>query len=472
MQFFKLLPLVAIFSCTANAETVEQHAQKAKEEAVNSLKAVDLSKSPFEIPEKMKEKFRQAAQNKGDFSLPDTSQKAMQELTPAQREQMRVAIDKVKAKTEEMKKKGWLDPFAEKAVNKNIEQYRKSAQMLSEQSTSSLERALHEEAGLTKEQASNFNAGSNMPESRQNEANEKAVFISFSMDKNTIEDIIYLAKEQGAEVYLNGLHPSHKMINETMMLLRNIVKGIQNPPIVRFNPTAFKKYDINSVPTILYRELDKYITASGVTSFEWLEEQYEKHDESFDYGIAGPVSEVAEKSIIEEMKERMADYDWKAERKRTIDTYWQRQSFTTLPRATRTEEWLIDPTIKASKDIKTPRGELIAKQGAVMNPLKGHGVGFTTVVFNATDIKQVEWASQKLNSMNSVGQLMLITSEVSKTKGWKHIEAIQNQFKQKIYLMPKELASRFQLSGLPAVVKTDLKKSMLHVTQFNINEED
>jgi len=37
--------------------------------------------------------------------------------------------------------------------------------------------------------------------------------------------------------------------------------------------------------------------------------------------------------------------------------------------------------------------------------------------------------------------------------------------------MPKELASRFQLSALPAIVKTDLQKSMLHVTQFNINEE-
>ena len=107
-----------------------------------------------------------------------------------------------------------------------------------------------------------------------------------------------------------------------------------------------------------------------------------------------------------------------------------------------------------------------------MNPLKGHGIGFTTIIFNANDIQQVEWVSKQLNTMTTVGQLMLITSEVSKTNGWKHIEALQNQFKNKIYLMPKELASRFQLSALPAVVKTDLKKSMLHVTQFNINEED
>lgn len=472
MRFSKLMIFALGLSCGVNAQTTEQQAEQAMQEAMKAVKSIDLNKSPFEIPESMKEKFRQAAQNKGDFALPDSSDKSMQEMTPEQRQQMKVAIDNIKAKTEEMQAKGWLDPFEEKTVNKHVEQYRQTAQMISEQSVSSLERALHEQAGLTKEQASHFNAGADMPQSRQNEANEKAVFISFSMDTNTIRKIIFLAKKEGAEVYLNGLHPKHKMINETMVLLRDIVKGIEEPPIVRFNPTAFKKYDVNSVPTILYRELDRYITASGVTSFDWLKNEYENQNESVDYGISGPVSPVVEKNIIEEMNERMANYDWKAERKRTIDSYWSRQAYTPLPKATSTEEWLIDPTIQASKDINTPRGELIAKQGSVMNPLKGHGIGFTTIIFNANDIQQVEWVSNQLNTMTTVGQLMLITSEVSKTNGWKHIEALQNQFKNKIYLMPKELASRFQLSALPAVVKTDLKKSMLHVTQFNINEED
>ncbi|MCP4058164.1 MULTISPECIES: TrbC family F-type conjugative pilus assembly protein [unclassified Pseudoalteromonas] len=471
MRFSKLLTLFIALSCGAHAQSPEQQATQAKLEAKNVIDSIDLNNSPFEIPESMKEKFRQAAQNKGDFALPDSSMKAMQELTPAQRKQMKVAIDNIKAKAEEMKAKGWLDPFEEKTVNKHVERYRQSAQLLSEQSTSSLERALHEHAGLSKEQASHFNANSEMPQSRQNEANEKAIFISFSMDAKTIKDLIYLAKDEGAEVYINGLYPGHKMINETMLLLRNMVAGIEEPPIVRFNPTAFKKYDVNSVPTILYRELDKYIVASGVTSFDWLQNEYKNQSESVNYGVSGPVSQVIEKSIIEEMKERMANYDWKAQRKRTVDSFWSRQTYTPLPRATSTEEWLIDPTITASKDVTTPRGELIAKQGAVMNPLKGHGAGFTTLIFNATDIKQVEWVSRKLNEINTVGQLMLITSEVNKQKGWKHIEALQNQFKQKIFLMPKELASRFQLSALPAIVKTDLQKSMLHVTQFNINEE-
>lgn len=472
MRFSKLMTLIVVLSCGAHAQTAEEYAAKVKQDAANAVKSIDLNNSPFEIPESMKEKFRQAAQNKGDFALPDSSNSSMHEMTPAQREQMKVAIDNVKAKTEEMKAKGWLDAFDKETVNKQVEQYRASAQMLSEQSTSSLERALHEHAGLTKEQASHFNASADTPKSRQNEANEKAIFISFSMDRETIKNIIYLAKKEGAEVYVNGLHPQHKMVNETMMLLREIVQGIEEPPIVRFNPTAFKKYDVNSVPTILYRDLDRYIIASGVTSFDWLETEYKNQNESVNYGVTGPVSQVIEKSIIDEMKERMANYDWKAQRKRTIDSFWSRQDYTPLPRATSTEEWLIDPTISASKDISTPRGELIAKQGSVMNPLKGHGVGFTTVIFNATDIKQVEWVSKKLNEMNTVGQLMLITSQVSKQKGWAHIEALQNQFKQKIFLMPKELASRFQLSALPAVVKTDLQKSMLHVTQFDINEED
>lgn len=465
------MTFVIALSCSANAQNAEEQLSKVKQEARNAIDSIDLNNSPLEIPESMKEKFRQAAQNKGDFALPSSSNNVMQELTPEQRQQMKVAIDNIKAKAEEMKAKGWLDPFEEKVVNKHVEQYKQSAQLLSDHSTSSLEHALHEHAGLSKEQASHFNADPNMPKSRQNEANEKAIFISFSMDAKTIKRLIYLAKKEGAEVYINGLYPGHKMINETMLMLRKMVEGIEEPPIVRFNPTAFKKYDVNSVPAILYRELDRYIIASGVTSFDWLETEYKNQTKSVDYGVTGPVSQVIEKSIIDEMKERMANYDWKAQRKRTIDSFWSRQTYTPLPRATSTEEWLIDPTITASKDINTPRGELIAKQGSVMNPLKGHGAGFTTLIFNATDIQQVEWVSRKLNEMNTVGQLMLITSEVNKQRGWKHIEALQNQFKQKIFLMPKELASRFQLSALPAVVKTDLQKSMLHVKQFNINEE-
>lgn len=473
MRFFKAAAWVmfGVSTCVA-AQTAEQNTEQLKEQLKQQAKNVQAGQqgsNPLDLPEDVKEKMRQAMEGKGEYNIP-TGNDGLSHLSDEDRDFYQSRMEDVQKNMDKLREKGLLKPFEKETVDSKTKKYEDVAQQIGDHSVSQLERALQDHVGVSEQDASAF-AGSSAPESRQNEPVEYAMFLSFSMSKESIRKAILTAKENGAEVYFNGLHPSHRRIDQTMALMREIGKGIENPPIVRFNPTAFEKYSVSKAPTILYREDKRHLLASGITSLSWLKSEFAHHEQSENYGELGPTTEVVEKNLIEELKERMANVDWKAERKKTLDSFWERQTYTRLPRAEKTESWVIDPTIEAVKDVRTPRGELVVKAGTVMNPLVNQSVGLTLVVFNAGDIKQLEWVSKKLKTLDVSGTLMLMTSEINKEKGWKHIEALYEHFAMPVYKLPETMVNRFQISALPAVVRTDLEKAVLKVKQFSINEE-
>jgi conjugal transfer pilus assembly protein TraW len=483
MQFFKLaVSTVAMLVVSASAAAIqapeaegptqaEKEKYLAQVEKLEKFQLREKGESPLGIPADMQERMRQIMSGEGDFSIP-SGKDGLSHLSKEDRAFFNSRAEQVEAYTQELREQGVLDVFEKDHLDENMESYWDVAQEIGDHSVSSLETALQEHAGVSAEDAAAFNgANQGMPQSRQNEEEEFAVFASFSMGHRAIREAVLTAKRHGAEVYFNGLHPDHSKIDETMMLMREIAQGIENPPMVRFNPTGFTKYGVTQVPTILYRKDDRHIQASGILSLDWLKEEFAHHDTNQDYGVSGPVSEVAERNLIEEMQERMAAIDWEGERDRTLSTFWERQNYTRLPRAEDDEAWMIDPTIQATNDVKTPRGEVVATAGQVINPLANQSQGLTVVVFNAGDIEQVQWVTSKLNTLEVSGTLMLLTSEVSKDSGWDHIEALYEHFEQPVYLLPEEMVKRFHISALPAIVSTDLQRSLLKVEQFNINKE-
>lgn len=481
MRFSKLYSFTAAalitVTLTAYSSTEEKAELSAEERAkyeaqVESLREYQRQQkdSPIGIPEHMQERMRQIMSGEGDFSI-SSGVDGLSHLSAEERAFFNSRAEQVEGLTEQMRADGLLDMFENEFLDENLEQHWDTAISIGNHSTSSLEQALQQHAGVSQENAAAFNAqNQGQLESRQNEPEELAIFVSFSMGHRALRDAVITAKQHGGEVYFNGLHPEHSKIDETMYLMREIAAGIEEPPMVRFNPTAFDRYSVTQVPTILYRKDKRYLMASGITSLDWLKSEFEHHNENNDYGVSGPVSEVVERNLIEEMQERMAKIDWEAERERTLSTFWERQTYTRLPRAEKNESWMIDPTIQAVKDIRTPRGDLVARAGQVINPLANQGVGLTVVAFNAGDIEQLEWVTSKLQTMKIGGTLMLMTSELSKKEGWDHIEALYEHFEQPVYLLPQELVNRFQISALPAVVTTDMARSLLKIEQFNIKE--
>lgn len=376
-------------------------------------------------------------------------------------------VKDVKAVTEQLNESGLLDEFSAANVEAQMKAHQQAAQSLADHTNSRLEVELQRHAGLTEEQARHFS-----PDASERPNSHYAVFISFSMSDVEIKEAIRTAASAGAEVYLKGLRKGDNSITDTMRHLQRITQGMDERAFTRFNPSAFEEFNVTQVPTILYHSEGKTFTARGVMNLRWLKGHAIDDLESKDLGAYGPTKPVVERSIVEVFQERLANYDFEGSKKRTVNTFWKRQQFSTLPRANKNEVWFIDPTVKVTADIVNPRGDVLARAGDIINPLNSTGLAGQQnfIIFDATDIKQLKWATAAASSTQLAGQLMLMTSQVDKENGWDHLEAVREHFKQEIYMLPKELIQRFKLTSLPVVITPDMDKKVFKIEQFYLED--
>lgn len=375
-------------------------------------------------------------------------------------------LDAEKAK-KQLEQSDFLSRFSEQEVAKQIEQYRNAAQLLAENSQNEMSKLINSEFGIDDETARSFNGGEiDLGE----DAEINAIFISFSMSRKEIEEAMKAAVSENAVIYLNGIGAKHEGIHDTIKELQLIGSSLKTKPDVRFKPKLFAKHNIQKAPTILYQANGKALTAEGILNLGWLKAKHGQQSESGFVGNYGKVYQVQEESLLDTLRKRMESYDWAEKREQAIAGFWKKQKFKTLPKAEKSEHWYIDPTVKVVNDIKNPNGDYLAKKGQTVNPLNEAKLPLTLYVFNPTDQKQLEWTHSRLMSDQNVGQVMLLFSEINKEKGWEHLEALRNHFSRELYQLPQELISKFDLTGLPAKISTDLSRQVLKIEQFKVED--
>jgi conjugal transfer pilus assembly protein TraW len=112
-----------------------------------------------------------------------------------------------------------------------------------------------------------------------------------------------------------------------------------------------------------------------------------------------------------------------------------------------------DPTIRVSRDITTPDGQLIAKAGTIINPLNTVHLQETLVFINGDNKEQLIWLKKQKRKM-----------KVILVKG--NIEKATKTLQQKIYFdQAGILCQRFQITHTPTLVDEDAKKPQLIVTE-------
>jgi conjugal transfer pilus assembly protein TraW len=108
------------------------------------------------------------------------------------------------------------------------------------------------------------------------------------------------------------------------------------------------------------------------------------------------------------------------------------------------KSWKYDPSIVLDHDVKTPDGKLIAKQGAVVNPLIYMPLTKTLIFYNSDDQDQVKWAIQLDKKLNGKDKLILVNGSVLEQ---------EKIFKKVIYFdQAGKLISRFGITHVPAIV--------------------
>lgn len=365
---------------------------------------------------------------------------------------------------EQMQKSGELKIFEQQAVEDKTNKYSDISQEISRKSIKKETFSMDQYEGLEGVKGDEL-ASISGDQTAQSDS-LKAIFVSFSMTNKELYDAFSEAGQTGAEIYFNGMHPDDENIGQTMRRLQNMAGDIKERPSARFHPKAFEEFEVRSVPYMISLSKGKVLSVAGILNFSWLDEKGAEKQGRQHFGTQGAVRPVIERNLLEEIELRLSRIDFEEKKKQAVAKFWSKQKFIQLPRAQKEDAWMIDPTVKVTKDIVNPKGEVLARKGDIVNPLDTVPALNTYILFNARDIKQLEWAYAQKTSGKLVGTVMFLSSELDAEKGWDHLSALREQFKQEIYMVPKEMVERFNITGLPAIVSTDLERKMLKVQQF------
>jgi len=287
------------------------------------------------------------------------------------------------------------------------------------------------------------------------------VFASSSLGKESLEDLFYMASDYSQSVVVfRGVMDVDNFASSLLEIQK--IAGRQSPVTnTVLDPTLFKKYNITSVPTIVYldefqdRELARVV---GLSNPKWIADRV-KHGEKGDMGTRGPVEDIAERDLIEVMKEKMAGIDWEDKKRKAEENFWLKQKFINLPRAKKSITRLIDPTILITADIKDAEGRVIVPEGKKINPLDMRPFTQALVVFDPLDKKQMKLIDERVSSLvNKYSKVVFIVTQFDKDKGWESYKSLTDHYDSPVFKLTSDIASRFQLNNVPSIITANDKE--------------
>ncbi len=276
------------------------------------------------------------------------------------------------------------------------------------------------------------------------------IFVSMSMPAQELKAAAEEASATKSSLVFRGVEKGGDTGTITRRLYAT-VKNIKPIPGAVIDPLLFTRFDVRAVPTMIETNADSETrTARGLPGFAWMSKQ-----DAGDLGQRGPVFDIAEPDMIEEMQRRMSEFDWEKEKKHAIDNFWaQQKDSVSLPVAEKNRERRIDTSIVSTQDIFHPDGRLIIKKGQTINPQALMPMRHAYILFDATNKKQVEIA-KKIGDEMLVKQkpVVYLFSKMNTENGWDHYNQTTELMNAPIYKLNKTIIERFQIQALPSVVE-------------------
>ena len=230
-----------------------------------------------------------------------------------------------------------------------------------------------------------------------------------------------------------------------------LVKDLKPVPGTVIDPLLFTRFNVHNVPTLIETNArGETRIAKGLPGFDWMSKQ-----DAGDLGQKGPVFEITEPDMIEEMQRRMAAFDWEKEKRHALDNFWAHQKDTaSLPAAEKNARRLVDTSIVSTQDIFHPDGRLIIKKGQKINPQAIMPMRHAYILFDATDKKQVEIAKKVGDEMLAKQKpVVYLFSKMNNDEGWEHYNQTTEIMNAPIYKINKTIIDRFKIQALPSVVE-------------------
>lgn len=281
------------------------------------------------------------------------------------------------------------------------------------------------------------------------------LFVSFSIGDASLKAALASAsRNQEVVLVFRGVKdPDH--LATSVMEIQALARGYKPMPKVMLDPTLFQKHNVTQVPTLVYLDDtgEKNLSmVTGLTGTDYLTDKIAVNDLG-NHGNRGPVVPIAERDLIEVMKEKVAGIDWAKKKEEAAKRYWTNQQFIILPAAELPSTRELDPTIVLTDDIRDATGAVITAKGTRINPLSMVPFNQAMVIFDATDDHQVALVKERLIALKKqFDRITLITTQFNRAHGWQSYTDITNTFDAPVFKLTPDVQSRWDIKAVPTVV--------------------
>ena len=278
------------------------------------------------------------------------------------------------------------------------------------------------------------------------------VFVSRSLPDSELRALfIAAAGRRDVRIVFRGIRPGERL-NDAIHDLHALLRGIESPPAVELDPPAFRAAGVTAVPVLLLQERGQTVArVQGTLALDWFEREVAAGRHG-DLGTYGPVRDIVEPDLIEELQRRVATLDWNRLRNQAAARYWQRATFVELPPATANRRYSVDLSVTVGNDITAPDGRFVARAGDRLDPLQFLPFTQRLIVFDATRPEQVAMA-RRLAADNGGKRTVLLATRLDRTAGWESLDTLEQTLAAPVYLLNAAVRDRFRLERAPAVVE-------------------
>ena len=311
----------------------------------------------------------------------------------------------------------------------------------------------------------------NLPDKKRNEG-RVLFYVSHSLGMDGLNQVLQIAASTPESlVIFRGVRDADKFAKSIYEIQQYAIKY---DPVVNIviDPTLFRDYGVTKVPTIVYLDeqfQNELARVSGLADPRWLIEKLEQ-GKLKNFGVRGPVEDIAERDLIEVMQEKVAAIDWGKKKEDAINRYWDKQEFINLPRATKERRRLVDPSIIISGDIKDAEGNILVAKGTKINPLDMRGFDQAVVVFDPLDKGQLETVKRKVNELREkYRRVTLIVTQFSKTDGWNSYKALTDDLDSLVFKLTSDIHTRFEIQYVPSIITADGRNFV--VNELDVSKE-
>jgi len=277
---------------------------------------------------------------------------------------------------------------------------------------------------------------------------EVVLFVSWSMGRHALSEALTAASATGMTVLFRGIPEGENFVT-AFRDIHSLVPGVDPVPNVLIDPPRWADWGIDTVPTmVMAKDGAPVAQVSGLTEPGWLLQAVVEGRRG-NLGTLGPTEAPSERDLILVMQEKAAAIDWNQKKESAVSTYWERAAFQDLPPVTQTSDRRISLASRVMKDIVTPAGEIVARAGDVVDPLRARPFTRRLVIFDATDRRQVEFAANEARLHRNA---VLMVSALDREGGWDGLRKLEDHLDAPVYLLTSDVRDRFRLRSVPSVV--------------------